>query len=124
MDYPEEDVVDVIFSDSEIKIIYEKGGNEIITKDKDGYKKLFDAWLLEQPMFISDIYKTQMRDLSFGSRNNQASVNNLNNFLVESNKTEVIKFINYMRKRDLTFEKQKWIKIKELSNSNGGNINF
>jgi len=120
MDYPEEDVVDVIFSDSEIKIIYEKGGNEIITKDKDGYKKLFDAWLLEQPMFISDIYKTQMRDLSFGSRNNQASVNNLNNFLVESNKTEVIKFINYMRKRDLTFEKQKWIKIKELSNSNGG----
>jgi hypothetical protein len=119
MEYPEEDVVDVIFSDTELNIIYQNGGNEIITKDKEGYKKLFDGWLLEQPMFISDIYKTQMRDLSFGSRNNPASVNNLNNFFVETNKVEVLKFINYMRKRDLTFEKQKWIKIKELSNNNG-----
>ncbi len=119
MEYPDEDVVDVILSDVNINITYQNGGTEVITKDKEGYKKLFDSWLLEQPMFISDIYKTQMRDLSFGSRNNPASVNNLNNFFIENNKTEVIKFINYMRKRDLTFEKQKWIKIKELENSNG-----
>jgi len=119
MEYPEEDVVDVILTETEIKIIYQNGGNEILTKDKDGYKRMFDEWLKEQPMFISDIFKTQMRDLSFGSRNNQASVNNLNNFFSENNKTEVIKFLNYMRKRDLTFEKQKWIKIKELTNNNG-----
>jgi len=119
MEYPEEDVVDVILTETEIKIIYQNGGNEILTKDKDGYKRMFDEWLKEQPMFISDIFKTQIRDLSFGSRNNQASVNNLNNFFSENNKTEVIKFLNYMRKRDLTFEKQKWIKIKELTNNNG-----
>jgi len=113
MEYPEEDVVDVILTETEIKIIYQNGGNEILTKDKDGYKRMFDEWLKEQPMFISDIFKTQMRDLSFGSRNSQTSVNNLNNFFSENNKTEVIKFLNYMRKRDLTFEKQKWIKIKE-----------
>ncbi len=123
MEHPEEDVVDVILSDVDINIIYQNGGTEVITKNKEGYKIMFDEWLLEQPMFISDIFKTQMRDLSFGSRNNQTSVNNLNNFFVENNKTEVIKFLNYMRKRDLTFEKQKWIKIKELSNSNSnGNI--
>jgi hypothetical protein len=116
MEYPEEDVVDVSLTDTNINIVYQNGGNEIITKDKEGYKKMYDEWLLEQPMFISDIYKTQMRDLSFGSRNNQKSVDNLNKFFSESNKTEVIKFINYMRKRDITFEKEKWIKIKALEN--------
>lgn len=114
MEFPEEDVVDVSLTETDINIVYQNGGNEIITKDKEGYKKMYDEWLLEQPMFISDIYKTQMRDLSFGSRNNQASVDNLNKFFSESNKTEVIKFLNYMRKRDITFEKNKWIKIKAL----------
>lgn len=112
MEFPEEDVIDVISSEVDIKIIYGGGGNEIITKDKDGYKKLFDGWLVEQPMFISDIYKTQMRDLSFASRGNPEGIQNLNNFFVDANKVEDIKFFNYMRKRDLTFEKQKWIKIK------------
>ena len=89
----------------------------IIEKNKDGYKKLFDAWLIEQPMFISDIYKTQMRDLNFASRGNETSINHLNSFIKEENKAEVIKFITYMRKRDLTFEKSKWIKkgLNEIS---------
>jgi len=122
MDYPEEDVVDVNLTDTEINIIYQSGGTEIITKNKDGYKKMYDGWLVEQPMFISDIYKTQMRDLSFGSRNNQSSVDNLNNFFRQDNKEEIIKFLNYMRKRDLTFEKNKWIKIKELSEPTISNV--
>lgn len=112
MEYPEEDVVDVILTEIEIKIIYQNGGNEIIMKNKDGYKILYDGWLKEQPMFISDIYKTQMRDLNFASRGNPEAIQNLNNFFVDANKVEDIKFLNYMRKRDLTFEKQKWIKIK------------
>ena len=119
MEYLEEDVIDVSLTDTDINIIYQNGGTEKITKDKEGYKLMFDAWLLEQPMFISDIYKTQMRDLSFGSRNNQASVDNLNIFFSENNKIEVIKFLNYMRKRDITFEKNKWIKVKELQNTQG-----
>jgi len=112
MEYPNENVVDVILTEIEIKILYENGETEIITKNKEGYKLMYDEWLKEQPMFISDIYKTQMRDLSFGYRNNQSSLENLNNFFTEANKIEVIKFLNYMRKRDLTFEKDKWIKIK------------
>ena len=121
MEFPEEDVVDVSLTETDINIVYQNGGNGILTKDKEGYKKMYDEWLLEQPMFISDIYKTQMRDLSFGSRNNQASVDNLNKFFSESNKTEVIKFLNYMRKRDITFEKNKWIKIKALENQQQNN---
>jgi hypothetical protein len=113
MEFPDEDVIDVDFLDTEINIKYQNGGFEIIQKNKDGYKILFDGWLKEQPMFISDIFKSQMRDLTFGSRHNQQSLDNLNNFFKIDNKIEVIKFLNYMRKRDLTFEKQKWIKIKE-----------
>ena len=47
--------------------------------------------------------------------NNIDCANTLNNFFVENNKQEVIKFINYMRSRDLTQEKLKWNKpLKEL----------
>ena len=49
-----------------------------------------------------------MRDLNFAARNNQTSLNNLNIFLSEDNYTEALKFITYMRKRDLTYERQKW----------------
>ena len=59
-------------------------------------------------MFISDIYKTQMRDLTFASRNNQVALTQINKFLSETNKDEALKFITYMRKRDLTFERQQW----------------
>ena len=119
MEQPDIEIKDLEITDIDFKIIYQNDAIEIIEKNKDGYKKLFDAWLIEQPMFISDIYKTQMRDITFGSRNNQTSVNNLNNFFIENNKIEVIKFLNYMRKRDLTFEKQKWIKLKDTPINNG-----
>ena len=114
MEYPEEDVVDVSLTETEINIVYQNGGTEILTKNKDGYKKMFDNWLVEQPMFISDIYKTQMRDLNFAARNNHESINNLNNFLSQENQDEALKFITYMRKRDLTFERQKWKVINPL----------
>lgn len=42
--------------------------------------------------------------------NNPDCVRALNNFFVDDNKEEVIKFINYMRTRDLTQEKLKWNK--------------
>jgi ferritin len=49
--------------------------------------------------------------------NRQDCVDALNNFFVDSNKEEVIKFINYMRTRDLTQEKLKWNKpFNELYN--------
>jgi len=109
MEQPDKEIKTLIITSSTIEIIYENDINEIINKDSTGYKKLYDIWLKEQPMFISDIYKIQMRDLNYASRNNITSINNLNNFFSELNKTEALKFIDYMRKRDLTYEKQKWI---------------
>jgi len=111
MEYLENEISDIEFISDIIKIVYDNNEIEIVEKTKEGYKKLYDAWLKEQPMFISDIYKSQMRDLSFVSRSDQSSLNNLNNFLSEENKVEALKFITYMRKRDLTFERSKWTKV-------------
>jgi hypothetical protein len=111
MEQLDKEIKELVLTATTIEITYENDVIEIVNKNGGGYKKLYDAWLLEQPMFISDIYKTQMRDLNFAARNNQESINNLNNFLSESNHTEALKFITYMRKRDLTFERQKWTVI-------------
>jgi hypothetical protein len=109
MEQPDEEIKTVSFSDMAVEIIYANNITETIIKNSEGYNKLYIAWLAEQPMFISDIYKTQMRDLIFASRNTTPSLLQMNNFLSETNRKEAVKFIEYMRKRDLTFEKKKWI---------------
>jgi len=116
MEYVEEQIKDVVMTSDNIEITYMNNMKEVIEKNKDGYKKMYDGWLVEQPMFISDIYKIQMRDLFFASRGNATNINNLNNFFNDSNKTEVIKFLSYMRSRDLTFERDKWNKLRLLNN--------
>jgi len=110
MEYLENEVLSIEFNDTSFTITYDNNEIEIVQKNKEGYKGLYDAWLKEQPMFISDIFKTQMRDLTFASNGNVVSINELNSFLSETNKEQAIKFIVYMRKRDLTFERSKWTK--------------
>ncbi len=116
MEYVEEQIKDIVMTNDEIQITYMNDMIEVIGKNKEGYKKMYDGWLVEQPRFISDIYKTQMRDLFFASRGNMTNINNLNNFFIENNKTDVLKFLTYMRSRDLTFERDKWNKLKQLQN--------
>jgi len=109
MEYLENEIKTIEYGEI-IKIVYDNDEIELIERNKEGYKKLYDAWLKEQPMFISDIFKTQMRDLTFATRGNESSINQLNSFLSEENAEQATKFIVYMRKRDLTFERSKWIK--------------
>lgn len=116
MEYVEEQIKDVVMTNEEIQITYMNDMIEVIGKNREGYKKMYDGWLVEQPMFISDIYKIQMRDLFFASHGNMTNINNLNMFFTEGNKPEVLKFLLYMRTRDLTFEKDKWEKLKQLQN--------
>jgi len=110
MENLEQEIKSIEYNEIIISIEYENNNIEIVEKNKDGYRKLYDAWLKEQPMFISDIYKTQMRDLTFASRGNENALNDLNTFLSENNKEQATEFIIYMRKRDLTYEKSKWTK--------------
>lgn len=111
MEYLENEIVDISFTSETVTITYDNNQVEVVQKTKEGYKLLYDAWLNEQPMFISDIFKSQMHDLSFAARGYQDKLNNMNNYLTEENKEEALKFIVYMRKRDLTFERAKWTKV-------------
>lgn len=111
MEYLENEIVDISFTPETVTITYDNNQVEVVQKTKEGYKLLYDAWLNEQPMFISDIFKSQMHDLSFAARGYQDKLNNMNNYLTEENKEEALKFIVYMRKRDLTFERAKWTKV-------------
>ena len=115
MEYLDKEIKSLILTETTIELTYDNDIIEIINKNGEGYKKLYNAWLLEQPMFISDIYKMQMRDLNFAARNNETSINNLNMFLSDSNYEEALKFITYMRKRDLTFERKKWNLLNNIT---------
>jgi len=117
MEYLENEIKTIVFTPETITITYDNNEVEIVKKTKEGYMKLYDAWLKEQPMFISDIFKSQMRDLTFIKRDE--SFNDMNKFLSEENKEQALKFIVYMRKRDLTYERSKWIKVNaDLNSSN------
>lgn len=111
MEYLENEITDIVFTPESITITYDNDKIEIVEKTKEGYRKLYDAWLLEEPMFITDSYKTQMRDLAMSFRKDDSSFNNLNAYLSQENKEEALKFIIYMRKRDLAFERAKWNKV-------------
>lgn len=111
MEYLENEITEISFTPETVTITYDNNQVEIVNKTKEGYKLLYDAWLKEQPMFISDIFKSQMHNLSFAARGYQDKINNMNNYLTEENREEALKFIVYMRKRDLTFERAKWTKV-------------
>jgi hypothetical protein len=109
-------IVDIVFDENNMIISYDNEQTETLAIGKDTYNKMYKEWLVEQPPFISDIYKQNMNNIILSSiHNNKDCINTLNNFFTESNKQEVIKFINYMRGRDLTPEKLKWNKpFKEV----------
>lgn len=111
MEYINNKLVDIAFIENTMIIYYDNNETESLILGKDTYKKMYKEWLVEQPPFISDIYKVNMNNIILSSiHNNQDCVNALNNFFVDENKEEVIKFIDYMRTRDLTQEKLKWNK--------------
>ena len=86
MEYKDIDIKSVSFDDTNIYITYSNDMNEIIIKNAESYLDLYDDWLLDNPMFICDKYKTQMRHLFFAGKNNdRESINSLNDFLSENN---------------------------------------
>ena len=97
---------------SNIIVTYENDHIEMISKTGESYKQMYNEWLLEDPPFISDIFKKQLRDLSLYFLNsNTECLNYLNNFFVYENKDNVLRFLNYMRIRDITNDKKKWNKL-------------
>ena len=118
MEYINSKISDIAFIENTMIIYYDNNETESLILGKDTYSKMYKEWLVEQPPFISDIYKQNMNNIILSTiHNNPDCVRALNNFFVDDNKEEVMKFINYMRTRDLTQEKLKWNKpLIELYN--------
>ena len=92
-------------------IAYDNEMTETLVLGKETYDKMYKEWLVEQPPFISDVYKQMMNNIILSSiHNNPKCIAELNGFFRVENKDEVINFIKYMRGRDLTQEKLKWNK--------------
>jgi hypothetical protein len=92
-------------------ITYDNEMTETLVIGKETYDKMYKEWLVEQPPFISDVYKQMMNNIILSSiHNNPKCIAELNGFFRVENKEEVMSFITYMRGRDLTQEKLKWNK--------------
>jgi len=110
MDQAGVDIQSVAISDTNmIVVIFANGIVETLAKDVTTYKHMYEEWLKEEPPFISDIYKVQMRDIILAAINNdQDCINDLDKFFTTENIEQVKDFIIYMRKRDLTPAKAQW----------------
>ena len=109
MDNIDNELVDIVFIDNKMIITYDNEKTETLIIEKETYDKMYKEWLVNQPPFISDTNKQLMNNIILASiHNNQNCVEALNNFFVDNNKDNVIKFIKYMRSRDLTQEKLRW----------------
>ena len=118
MEHINSELVDITFDDNKMIIAYDNGLTETLVIGKETYEKMYKEWLVEQPPFISDVYKINMNNIILASiHKKQECITSLNGFFVADNKDEAIKFIKYMRGRDLTQEKLKWNKpFNELYN--------
>ena len=79
MEYLDLAVKDIVFTNETIELTYENDAKEVVQKRREGYKDLYNAWLKENPMFISDKFKTQIRDLTYASNGNETNLNEINN---------------------------------------------
>jgi len=102
-------ITDIIIDNNNIIITYDNDMVESIVKSYDSYMIMNQTWLKNEPMFISDKFKLILYDLS-SINVHKNSINNLNEFFVESNSENVKKFFIYMRGRKeyLALEKLKW----------------
>lgn len=93
-----------------ISVTYENGEVENLPNDRETYVAMYNKWLINQPPFISDLYKVQMRNIILATiNNNQKCINDMCAYFSVGNEEEAKKFLTYMRNRDLTEEKNKWI---------------
>ena len=112
MDQENQQINSVTLENGNIIILYENGELENLPNSKDTFKQMHDAWLVDQPPFISDLYKIQMRNIILATiNNNEKCIMDMCNFFNPGNEEDAKKFLTYMRNRDLTQEKQKWTQL-------------
>lgn len=100
----------VILSQNEIKVNYENGAVETLPKSCETYHAFYQKWLVNDPPFISDKFKAQMRDIILCSINDKETCKMcLCEFFSSPNEEKVKQFLTYMRSRHMLLPQQKAI---------------
>lgn len=100
----------VEFTENDIIIKYQNNTIETLPRTIETYKAFHNKWLVENPPFISDIYKAQMRNIILSCiNNNKNCIEELNQFFQSPNEETVKKFFTYMRNRHITLPPKKAI---------------
>jgi len=102
-------ITDLIINDNNIIITYDNSSIEIIPITLESYKNMYNFWIINEPVFISDKFKSVL-NLLILVNNDDKYVSKLNEFFNEGNVVNVKAFIIYMRGRKeyLAIEKLKW----------------
>jgi len=108
MDYPDSSIESIVLVENIMNITYTNGNVEVLPINCATYKMMYDKWILETPVFITDIYKVEMRNLSFATcQNKHSSINQLNQFFSSDNLANVKLFLTYMRNRKQKIQNDK-----------------
>jgi len=93
-----------------LHINYDDTSMEILELSEENYKKMYELWFKDLPMFISDKHKDVIKSLNF-IKINKDKINNmsfLNKYFKDTEKAK--KFFNYMkiRKDKILNDKKGW----------------
>lgn len=92
-----------------IVITYDNEQKEELIVCNELYNNIRKMWLIDQPPFISDRFKSIMNNIILGCiYKNERCIHDLNAYFSVGNEENVKSFFDYMRHRDLTEEKKKW----------------
>lgn len=94
------DIQSVQLGSENIVISYVNGATESHPNTLDTYKAFNEKWLKNNPPFISDIFKVQMRNIILSCNGNFKCQAELQKYFQPGNEESVKKFFTYMRKRD------------------------
>jgi hypothetical protein len=102
-------ITDLVIDNGNIVFTYDNTATEILPITYDTYKRIYDTWIANEPVFISDKFKTILNLLVLINTDRKHE-DKLNTFFIESNAENVKKFFIYMRGRKeyLVAEKLKW----------------
>lgn len=104
------DLQSVELVDGNIMIKYTNDATEVLPNNEETFKLFYDAWLKDNPPFISDIHKVAMRNIILASiNNNSKSIEDLKAYFSSPNEEQAKKFLDYMRKRVVSLPEKKAI---------------
>ena len=94
-----------------IVVKYANGKTETLPNTCETFHRMHNTWLVPLPPFISDKFKTEMRDITLCTINNNEKCECcIKTFFSSPNEEKVMRFFKYMRNRPdiIPVDKSKW----------------